>query len=208
MEKDIKLIRKLPRYYRYLKEQMEVGVKIISSNDLADLMRVSPSQVRQDFNRLGYNGFHAVGYNIELLLNKIVEFMELDKKKKAIIIGAGNLGQSLCRYHEISESGLELMALFDINPKIVGLVIDGKYKVHDMDELEDYIKANDIKTAFICTTAESTLKALQMSYSYGVKSFLLFSPVLFGVPEDAIIENVHIDDNIKLISYKLSLLDK
>ncbi|NJD01979.1 MAG: redox-sensing transcriptional repressor Rex [Ruminiclostridium sp.] len=208
---DNKLTRKLPRYYRYLKEQLEYyETEFVSSEILAKLMGVSPSQIRQDFSRLGYSGFHGKGYDIREILKKVTNLLETDVKKNCILVGAGNLGQSMCKYEAIGESGFILKALFDVNPKIIGLVING-YEVLDVDHLEGYIKDNDIKAAFLCTPKNVDAALIKTLYGHGVKAFLVFSPIILeeifkdGIPGDLIIENVHIDDNIKLLSYKIKL---
>ena len=203
--KNTKFIRKLPRYYRYLKEQFEFGKEYISSTELAELMNISPSQIRQDFNKLYYTGYHGIGYNIKGLLQEIERIFDLKTRKNLIIVGAGNLGQTLCNYKEIYNCGFEIKALFDVNPKVVSLVING-IKVYDVDKMEELIKKENITTAILSTPMEVTQKVAKNLYSYGVRTFLNFNPVFFDLPSDVVIENVHIDDNLMMLSYKNKLL--
>ncbi|MBC5649242.1 redox-sensing transcriptional repressor Rex [Christensenella tenuis] len=195
------LIRKLPRYYRYLNEQKQFGKEYISSNELASLMGISPSQVRQDFNRFLYNGYHGVGYNVSAILEQITELLDLKTKKNTIIIGAGNLGQSLSNYDELKNCGFEIKAFFDINPRLAGAVING-IKVCDMEWLEEYIKAENIVAAILALPTEGTSEIARKISEYGVTMFLNFNPVFFEFERDVFIENVHIDDNLMMLSYK------
>lgn len=195
------LIRKLPRYYRYLNEQKQFGKEYISSNELAGLMGISPSQVRQDFNRLLYNGYHGVGYNIQTILEQITELLDLKTKKNTIIIGAGNLGQSLSSYGELENCGFEIKAFFDVNPKLTGAVING-IKVYDMEQLHDYIVEENIVAAVLALPTDGTSEIARKMNDYGVTMFLNFNPVYFEFENDAYIENVHIDDNLMMLSYK------
>lgn len=195
------LIRKLPRYYRYLNEQKQFGKEYISSNELAGLMGISPSQVRQDFNRLLYNGYHGVGYNIQTILEQITELLDLKTTKNTIIIGAGNLGQSLSSYGELKNCGFEIKAFFDVNPKLTGAVING-IKVHDMERLHDYIVQENIVAAVLALPTDGTSEIARRMNDYGVTMFLNFNPVYFEFENNAYIENVHIDDNLMMLSYK------
>ncbi|WP_010253097.1 redox-sensing transcriptional repressor Rex [Treponema primitia] len=201
-EKHFKLlIKKLPRYYRYLNEQKQFGKEYISSNELASLMGISASQVRQDFNRLLYNGYHGVGYNISMILNQITELLDLKTKKNTIIIGAGNLGQSLSNYEELKNCGFEIKAFFDINPKLTGAVING-IKIYDMDLIEEYIRDEQIVAVILALPTDGTGEIAKKVSEFGVKMFLNFNPVFFSFGRNVSIENVHIDDNLMMLSYK------
>lgn len=203
---DKHLIRKLTRYYRYLNEQKLLGETVISSNKLAKLMNISPSQVRQDFNRLMYEGYHGVGYNIDAILTNISELLNFAHKKNLIIVGAGNLGQSLCGYSSLSECGFVVKAFFDINPRLENAVING-VSVYPMSKIEEYIKRENISAAILSLPTAATKGVAHELYSYGVRLFLNFNPVFFDFGDDVYIENVHMDDNIMMLSYKSGFID-
>lgn len=206
--KNSKLLnRKLTRYYRYLNEQKQLGKTTISSNALAELMGISPSQVRQDFNRLMYKGRHSVGYDIDAILESIRELLNFRKEKNLIIIGAGNLGQSLCNYEVLKECGFFVKAFFDINHRLENAIISG-VPVYPMESMGSYIRENNIIAAILSLPTKVTKKVVQELYGYGVRLFLNFNPVFFDLGNDVLIENVHMDDNIMMLSYKSKLLEK
>lgn len=204
---DKHLIRKLTRYYRYLNEQKLLGETVISSNKLAKLMNISPSQVRQDFNRLMYEGHHGVGYSIDAILANIKQLLNLGEHKNLIIVGAGNLGQSLCNYGSLKECGFIVKAFFDINPRLENAVISG-VPVYPMNMIEEYIKQENINAAILSLPTAATKSVAHKLYAYGVRLFLNFNPVFFDFEDDVYIENVHMDDNIMMLSYKSGLLNE
>ncbi|MEG2625222.1 MAG: redox-sensing transcriptional repressor Rex [Christensenella sp.] len=204
---DKHLIRKLTRYYRYLNEQKLLGKTVISSNKLAKLMNVSPSQIRQDFNRLMYEGYHGVGYNIDTILLNISRLLNFKQNKNLIIIGAGNLGQSLCNYASLADCGFTIKAFFDINPRLENAVINS-VPVYPMNKIESYIKDEDITVAILSLPTAATKGVAHKLYSYGIRLFLNFNPVFFDFNDDVYIENVHMDDNIMMLSYKSGLLQQ
>jgi len=198
------LIRKLTRYYRYLNEQKQLGRKMISSDALANLMNVSPSQVRQDFNRLMLAGHRGVGYDIEAILESISQLLNLRDEKNLIIVGAGNLGQSLCNYDALRECGFVVKAFFDVNPRLENAVISG-IPVFSMANIRAYIEENRVIAAILSLPTAATKKTAHELREYGVRLFLNFNPVFFDFDGEVYIENVHIDDNIMMLSYKSGL---
>ena len=138
------VIRRLPRYYRYLGELLESGVERISSNELSKRMKVTASQIRQDLNNFGGFGQQGYGYNVKYLYTEIGKILGLNEKHKFVIIGAGNLGQALANYAAFENRGFVLKGLFDVNPRLAGLTIRG-VEIRMMDELKDFVKENDIE---------------------------------------------------------------
>ena len=136
------VIRRLPRYYRYLGELLEHGVERISSNDLSKRMKVTASQIRQDLNNFGGFGQQGYGYNVKYLYTEIGKILGLDNQHNMVIIGAGNLGQALANYAAFEKRGFVLKGLFDVNPRLVGITIRG-VEIRMMDELSDFIQKND-----------------------------------------------------------------
>ena len=150
-EKEISqaVIRRMPRYYRYLGELLEDGVERISSNDLSKRMNVTASQIRQDLNNFGGFGQQGYGYNVKFLYEEIGKILGLNQKHNIIVIGAGNLGQALANYVKFEKLGFVITALFDVNPALEGVTVRG-IKIHMLDELDDYCKDHVILQPLPC----------------------------------------------------------
>ncbi len=196
------VIKRLPRYYRYLSELLKLDIKRISSGDLSKKMNVTASQIRQDFNYFGGFGQQGYGYNVEHLYNAIGEILGLNNENRAIVVGAGNLGRALANHDAFERRGFKIMALFDINPDVCGKEVNGK-KVFPLEELEGFIAENSINigiltvpSSFVKETADRLVKA-------GIQGMLNFGYTElesdFGVP----VENVHLSDALMTLSYKL-----
>lgn len=142
------VIGRLPRYYRYLGDLRDSGVERISSQDLSRLMKVTASQIRQDFNNFGGFGQQGYGYNVEYLYNEIAKILGLNSKHNLIIIGAGNLGQALANYMNFERRGFIVKGIFDINPALQGKELRG-IPVRPVEQIADFVKANDIDIAVL-----------------------------------------------------------
>ena len=138
------VIRRLPRYYRYLGDLLENEVERISSNDLSKRMNVTASQIRQDLNNFGGFGQQGYGYNVKYLHTEIGKILGLDNRHNFVIVGAGNLGQALANYVSFEKRGFVVKGLFDVNPRLEGMTIRG-IPIRPMDELKDFIKNNNIE---------------------------------------------------------------
>ena len=125
MEKEISqaVIRRMPRYYRYLGELIDEGVERISSNELSYRMQVTASQIRQDLNNFGGFGQQGYGYNVKYLYDEIGKILGLTQKHNIIVIGAGNLGQALANYVKFEKLGFVIIGLFDVNPALKGTFV-------------------------------------------------------------------------------------
>ncbi len=147
-EKEISkaVITRLPRYYRYLGELLEDGVERISSNDLSVRMKVTASQIRQDLNNFGGFGQQGYGYNVKFLYAEIGKILGIDRQHNIIIIGAGNLGQAIANYANFEKRGFLIKGMFDINPRLIGLVVRG-IEIRSVDDLEQFVKDNDVQIA-------------------------------------------------------------
>ncbi len=206
MEKKIiskAVINRLPRYYRYLGDLLEKDVVRISSKELSERMKVTASQIRQDLNNFGGFGQQGYGYNVEYLHTEIGRILGLDKRYAIIIVGAGNLGQALANYVDFERRGFYIKSIFDINPKLVGMSIRG-IEIKLIDEIEEYVKSNKVDIAAL-TLPKS--KAAQMATDlarWGIKGIWNFAPTDFHLPDDVIIENVHLAESLMKLSYKLS----
>ncbi|WP_459130177.1 redox-sensing transcriptional repressor Rex [Guggenheimella bovis] len=196
------VIRRLPKYHRYLNEMKKEGIERISSKELSEIIGFSASQIRQDFNNFGEFGQQGYGYNVADLHQEISNIIGIDKEYHIIIIGAGNLGGALANYG-FQKYGFIIDQLFDNNPEKIGQEIAG-IPIGDVNFLESYLMKHKIDIAVITTpvgAAQDVADRLMMS---GIRSIWNFSPVDLVVPNDLILENVHLIDSLMTIAYFLN----
>ncbi|KPU26913.1 REX family transcriptional regulator [Caloranaerobacter sp. TR13] len=196
------VIRRLPKYYRYLGELMESDVKRISSQQLSQLTGFTASQIRQDLNNFGGFGQQGYGYNVEDLHNQLGKILGLDRVYNTVIVGAGNLGHAIANYRSFEEEGFKVKAIFDADPRVIGTEIRG-IKVRDVKELEDFVKENQIEIGIICTPKVVSQEIADKLINSGVKGIWNFAPADLKVPNDVIVENVHLNESLFTLSYML-----
>ena len=201
------VISRLPRYYRYLGDLLEAGVERISSSDLSKKMHVTASQIRQDLNNFGGFGQQGYGYNVKYLYTEIGKILGLDRSHNFIIIGAGNLGQALANYASFERGGFILKSLFDVNPRLEGVTIRG-IPVRMVDELEDFLKNNDIEIAALTLPKSKAIEVADILVDNGVKGIWNFAHTDLSLPKDVVVENVHLSDTLMKLSYNLCQQDK
>lgn len=199
----IAVIKRLPRYYRYLGDLLDNGITRISSKDLSRRMNVTASQIRQDLNNFGCFGQQGYGYNVELLYDEIKKILGLDKTYNLIIVGAGNIGQALANYVNFQKRGFNFIGIFDVNPRLIGLNIRG-LEIMDIDKLEQFLTVNNVDIAVLTLPKNNAIKVSQTIISCGVKGIWNFSHVDLKTPDDVIVENVHLTDSLMTLSYKLN----
>ena len=197
------VIRRLPRYYRYLGELLENGVERISSNDLSKKMHVTASQIRQDLNNFGGFGQQGYGYNVKYLYTEIGKILGLEEDHDMVIIGAGNLGHALANYAAFEKRGFVLKGIFDVNPTLKGMTIRG-VPIHMMDELEDFVKNNDIEIGILTIPKAKAIEVANQLVSYGVKAIWNFAHTDLNLSDDVIVENVHLSESLMRLSYNIS----
>lgn len=196
------VIRRLPRYYRYLGELKDEGVLRISSRELSELMHVTASQIRQDLNHFGGFGQQGYGYNVRNLYNEIGKILGLDKNHKLVVIGAGHLGQALSNYVNFERRGFHILGIFDKNPDLVGMKIRDVL-VSPMEELESFIATNDIDIAVLTIPKTSAVDVAKTLVKSNIKAIWNFAHVDLAVPDDVIVENVHLSESLMRLSYNL-----
>ena len=204
-EKEISqaVIRRMPRYYRYLGELLEDGVERISSNDLSKRMNVTASQIRQDLNNFGGFGQQGYGYNVKFLYEEIGKILGLNQKHNIIVIGAGNLGQALANYVKFEKLGFVITALFDVNPALEGVTVRG-IKIHMLDELEDYCKDHVVDIAALTMPKEKANAIANRLVNLGIQAIWNFAHVdLDLIDKDVVVENVHLSDSLMQLSYNI-----
>ena len=197
------VIGRLPRYFRYLGELRDRGVERISSQDLSELMKVTASQIRQDFNNFGGFGQQGYGYNVEYLYDEISKILGLNQTHHLIIIGAGNLGQAIGNYMNFERRGFILKGLFDLNPALEGKEVRG-IAVQPMENIEEFVKANNIDIAVLTIPKTSAVAVAESLVKYGIKAIWNFAHVDLNVPEGIQVENVHLSDSLMKLSYNIT----
>ncbi len=205
MEKEISqaVIRRMPRYYRYLGELLEEGVERISSSDLSNRMKVTASQIRQDLNNFGGFGQQGYGYNVQFLYDEIGKILGLDKTHNIIVIGAGNLGQAITNYVKFEKFGFIMTALFDVNPKLKGRDVRG-IPIYMMDELEDYCAREKVDIAALTLPKEKAEEMARLLVDLGIHAIWNFAHVDLDLRDSqVVVENVHLSDSLMQLSYNI-----
>ena len=207
MDKDNKIsitvIRRLPKYYRYLGELLRKGINRTSSQELSHLTGFTASQIRQDLNNFGGFGQQGYGYNVEELRDQLGKILGLDRLYNTVIAGAGNLGQAIANYRGFAEAGFKLLSLFDKNPKVIGLRI-GDIEIRDIDEMESFIRENNVEIGIITTPMEQAQNVADVYMKSGIKGIWNFAPADIKVNSNIIIENVHLIESLFTLSYFLT----
>ena len=196
------VVRRLPKYHRYLKELMTNEVKRISSQELSSITGFTASQIRQDLNCFGGFGQQGYGYNVMDLYAEITKILGLDKTYKTVIVGAGNVGRAVANYTFFRDSGFELQGIFDINPKVIGEVLLG-HKILSLDMLETFMQEKQTDIGIICTPKDQSQSVVDIMVICGIKAIWNFAPIDLRVPNHIIVENVHLSESLFTISYLL-----
>lgn len=195
------VIRRLPRYYRFLGELEDQQISKISSRELSERMHLTASQIRQDLNCFGGFGQQGYGYNVSELRKEIGRILGVDKHRKTILIGAGNLGTALAVHINFEKSGCSLIGIFDSNKIIVGNPL-GKLTITDIDDLEKFCRENKPEVAVLCIPKSVTKEIVDRLTELGVRSFWNFSHYDINVEhKNIIVENVHLGDSLLTLSY-------
>jgi redox-sensing transcriptional repressor len=197
------VIKRLPRYYRYLGELIANQVHRISSKELSIKMGVTASQIRQDLNCFGGFGQQGYGYNVQALYRAIGEILGLYDGHKMIIIGAGYLGHALANYKSFQKRGFELIGLFDISPDVVGTTING-HQVFSMEQLDEFVSENKPDIAILAVPKAAASQVAEKLVSLGIKGMMNFCYTDIKVPEGVCVENVHLSDTLMTLSYKIA----
>lgn len=194
------VIRRLPKYYRYLGELNKVGINKTSSRELSEMTGFSASQIRQDLNNFGGFGQQGYGYNVEDLKNQLGKILGLDKIYKTVIAGAGNLGQAIANYKGFQDAGFKVLALFDRNPRVIGLRIRD-IEIKDVEQMESFIKENGVEIGIITVPKYSAQEIADIYVRSGIKGIWNFAPADIRVPDEIIVENVHLNESLFALSY-------
>lgn len=196
------VIMRLPRYYRYLSELYDRGEVRISSNNLSKMMGITASQVRQDLNNFGEFGLQGYGYNVEYLKNEISKLMGINKINNMVLVGFGNLGKAILKYKGFSNKGFIIRAIFEQNNRIIG----EKYEnidIYPINELQKYISTKKIDIIILAVPKNAAIEIidkLKINRKIGIWNF---SNMDLKVPDNILIENVHLSESLMRLSYNL-----
>lgn len=197
------VIKRLPRYRRYLEDLMKKDIDRISSNDLSNLIGYTASQIRQDLNNFGGFGQQGYGYNVKALHAEIGKILGLDREYRMIILGCGNLGQALANYTHYYKAGFKVCSMFDVNPRLVGLRIND-IEVMDYNDLEKYLEETPIDIGIICTNRDSAQEVANKLIAGKVKGIWNFAPMDLDVTGEVALENVHLSDSLHSLAYHIN----
>lgn len=197
------VIRRLPRYYRYLGELIESGVQRISSKELSTKMKVTASQIRQDLNNFGGFGQQGYGYNVKYLYDEIGKILGIDRTHNMIIIGAGNLGQAIVNYEDFEKRGFLIKGVFDNNPDLRGKEIRG-IPIRMLEEVTAFICQNEIEIAALTIPKKAAREVGRMVAKAGVKAVWNFAHTDLNLPDNVIVENVHLSESLMRLSYTIA----
>lgn len=196
------VIRRLPRYYRFLGELQEEGITKISSGELSQRMKLTASQIRQDLNCFGGFGQQGYGYNVSELRDEIGAIIGIDKRLNAILVGAGNLGKAVALHLDFENCGCKLIGVFDSNPALSNAAL-GNMKILSTSLLDSFCKSNKPQIAILCIPKESAKELCDKLLALGVRSFWNFSHYDLNLEyEDIIVENVHLGDSLLTLTYR------
>ncbi len=195
------VIKRLPRYYRYLGELKEEGVERISSSELSSKMKVTASQIRQDLNNFGGFGQQGYGYNVNYLFNEIGRILGIDKTNNMIVIGAGNMGQALTKYTSFRSYGFDIIGVFDVNTNLIGKSING-IVVRDYSEVSSFVRNNRVDIAVLTVPKEAAGNIAEYLVQLGIRAFWNFAYTDLRLGPDIVVENVHLLDNLLRLSYE------
>ncbi|MDO5028580.1 MAG: redox-sensing transcriptional repressor Rex [Bacillota bacterium] len=199
----IAVIRRLPKYYRYLEDLESQGIKGVSSQELSELTGFTASQIRQDFNNFGGFGQQGFGYNVKSLKEAISDILGHDQVKNAVMVGAGNLGKTIAKYSGFKDSGLNLIGIFDRNPNNIGQELDG-LQIQDVKKIKTFLENKKVDIGIIVVDKESAQDICDLFVEYGLKGIWNFAPIDLKVEEGVYVENVNLTESLLVLSYFLN----
>lgn len=197
------VIRRLPKYYRYISDMKKNGVVKVSSSELAKMMGTTASQVRQDFNCFGGFGQQGIGYQIDVLLEQLTALLFNERKLKTILIGTGRLGRTISSYLMNETRGYELIAAFDCNAQEIGKSLTEHLIIHDIADLKSICGQEIPDVAVLCIPRKSAMNLAPELVEMGIESFWNFSHYDLSVDYEGItVENVHLSDSLMTLSFR------
>ena len=201
------VIKRLPRYRRYLIELRKKGVEKISSKEFSNLIGYTASQIRQDLNNFGGFGQQGYGYSVDGLYDEISAILGLDKEYRMVIMGAGNLGQAIAKYTHFHKQGFKVCGVFEISPNLIGKDVDG-IEIMDYENIVEYVEEEEIDIGIICVNQNNAQEVADKLSFAGVKGIWNFAPTDIEVPKHVALENVHLSDSLHSLAYHMNDIQK
>ncbi len=196
------VVRRLPGYYRHLRELETEGVMRLSSSALGQRMGLTASQIRQDINCFGEFGQQGYGYNVPMLKRRIGQILGIDKAHHVVIVGAGNIGLAVANYPTFQNEGFRLGALFDVDPQKIGQTVNG-VPVFSVASLPEYLLSHRIDILVIATPAAQAQGIVEIASAGRVRAIWNFAPIDLTVPDDMTVGNVHLSDSLMALSFRM-----
>lgn len=197
------VVKRLPKYYRYLEMIASKGIIRVSSQELSNITGLTASQIRQDLNHFGGFGQQGYGYNVEELSGEIEKIIGINRKYNAIVIGIGNIGQAITQYSGFKDSGFKIVGLFDKAPKMVGKKLNG-VEIKKIDNLDGFLKKNDVNIAIMAVPGDQAQSICDILVENGIDGIWNFAPVDLKLPDDVILENVHLDESLYTLTFYMN----
>ena len=197
------VVRRLPMYYRHLRELEKAGVVRISSQELGERMNLTASQIRQDINCFGGFGQQGYGYHVSNLKERIGEILGLNHDYHVIIVGAGNIGRAVANYPGFAKEGFHIQAMFDVSAALVGIDVHG-ILVQPMEKLDAWMQAHKVDIAVLAVPSANAQAIADQLVRGGVRAIWNFAPVDLALPEGVAVNNVHLSDSLHILSYRMN----
>ncbi len=201
-EISIAVIKRLPKYYRYLGDLLDDKIIRISSNELSEKMNITSSQIRQDLNNFGCFGVQGYGYNVQKLYDEIKKILGLDKAHNIVVIGGGNIGKAIINYSGFRKRGFNFTAIFEKDETTVGERING-VEVYSIRNLENFLENNHVDIVALTIPSKAVYSIYKTITKYDIKGIWNFTQLDFEENNDIKVESVHLTDSLMTLSYKM-----
>ncbi|MFV0441630.1 MAG: redox-sensing transcriptional repressor Rex [Lachnospirales bacterium] len=198
----VAVIKRLPRYYRFLGDLLDNNINRISSKELSKKMNITASQIRQDLNNFGCFGLQGYGYNVPNLYKEIQKILGLEEEHNMILVGVGNIGRALAQYKSFEKRGFRFVGVFDKNPDLIGKEL-GNNKIRDINDLSKFLVDTEVNIAVIAVPRNSASKIVEILAINGVKGIWNFSNAELDIPKSMFCENVYLTDSLMTLTYRL-----
>lgn len=197
------VIKRMPRYYRYLEELIKIDVDVISSQELGEKIGFTASKIRQDLNCFGDFGQQGYGYNVKELYKQIKSILGLDKEYKAVVVGAGNIGQAISNYTRFDKLGFKIECMFDANPKLIGMKIRD-IPIEDIDSINSFLESQNIDIGIICVPKKNAQAVAEKLIEGNIRAIWNFAPIDLLVQKNVNVQNVHLSESLQTLIYLLN----
>jgi len=197
-------IARLSIYLRCVERLVELGVETISSQELARRFNLNSAQIRKDLAYFGEFGVRGVGYNVRELRQYIIEILGLDRERRLVIVGAGNLGTALCHYSGFSGETFLVVGVLDSDPNRIGDPTPSGLLVEDASRLAEIVKQRNVEIGVITTPPSAAQKICDQMIAAGLTTILNFAPIRVKAPEDVLVKTVDLKVHLEELSFHLT----